>query len=233
MTIKHEKTSLRRYRSGFTLIELLVALAIAVVILVPLYTSLRVAFKAKDSSEAALTPSRTAEMAMDYLRNDLQNALPATGTLNGAFEGTKGTDDRGYPGDDVNFFSTADSPEHPDGNGEIKNIELCVKVPPGSSDHVLLRRVTRNLLSQVTIPPDDEVICRRVMGFSVQYFTGSNWLANWDSTQEDNTIPVAVEITLDLQRPDGNGTFRTVRVFPMPCSTAASDSTVNTGSGLQ
>lgn len=222
--------SSRCVRRGFTLLELVVALAMAAILAVSLYTSLHVALKAKERTEAALEPSRTAEMAMEFLRGDFQNALPPTGLLAGTFEGTSQSENPGDSGDDVNFYSTADGPQHVDGNGEIKNIELTVTVEPGSTDQVLVRRVTRNLLSQVQTNPDEEVICRKVAGFSVRYFTGSDWVDTWDSTQEDNTLPVAVEVTLDLQQPDTpGGIYRTVRVFPLPCSTAASDPAVNAG----
>jgi general secretion pathway protein J len=231
--IQNPKSKIRINRRGFTLLELIVALAMAAILAVSLYTSLHVALKAKERAEAALEPSRTAEVAMEFLRGDFQNAMPPTGLLAGTFEGTDQSDDRGANGDDVNFYSTADGPQHVDANGEMKNVELTIEVPPGSNDHVLVRRVTRNLLSQVQTYPDEEVICRKVAGFNVRYFTGSDWVDNWDSTQEDNTLPAAVEVTLDLEQPNTpSGIYRTVRIFPLPCSTAASDPAVNTGGML-
>ena len=152
----------------------------------------------------------------------------ALGVLAGNFEGTQSTDDRGHEADDLIFYGTAQSPFHPDANGEIKQIELTVQKV--GSDYCLVRKVTRNLLSEQTVTPDQEVLCRGVNSFTLQYYTGSEWMTTWDSTQEDNTIPASVQIALELVRPNGRGeqTYSYSRVFNMPCSTAAVNSTVNT-----
>jgi len=224
-------------RAGFTLIELTLAMGMVTVVALSLYASLRIAFRASDSATAAVEPPRTAELAMEFLRTDLQNALTSGGVLAGTFEGTQSQDDRGHEDDDLIFFTTSDGPDHVDGNGEIKQVELTVQTTPDGTDHVLVRRVTRNLLSEIQVDPDEEIICRGVSSLSLSYFTGSQWQDTWDSTQEDNTIPVAVEVTLELQRPTAAGgatgqdmrTLRFTRVFTLSCSTAAQDENVNTG----
>jgi hypothetical protein len=133
----------------------------------------------------------------------------------------------------VNFYATTDSPQHVDANGEIKNIEITMITPQNSSDHVLVRRVTRNLLSlNSTAMPDPEFICGHVNSFTVQYFNGTDWETTWDSTAEDNTIPVAIQVTLNIDRDDpavagGVQTYSYTRVYPLPCSTAQFDSAVN------
>jgi prepilin-type N-terminal cleavage/methylation domain-containing protein len=241
--------------SGFTLIELIVAMGMVAILSVSLYASLRIAFKAKDSAEKTIEPPRTAELAMEFIRTDLQNAMspnPAaaaaqtaanaiggTGSstaipsaLAGSFVGTDGTDGRGRDADDLIFYSTADSPLHATVAADIKMVELAVVQPQGSNDYVLVRRVTPNLLAPTTPNPDEEVLCRGVAGFNLRYYNGSDWSDSWDSTQTqfDNTIPVAVEVTLQLDRPNNQGqtqSFRYVRVFPLSCSTAEFDANVN------
>ena len=220
-----------RGKSGFTLLELIVAMAMVAVLVTSLYASLRIAFKAKKSAEDAVEPPRTAELAMEFLRGDLQNTIGPTGLLAGSFVGSHGTDDRGRNADDLIFYSTADAADHPSANGEIKNIELTVTQQPGSSDHVLVRKVTRNLLSQTAATPDEEVLCRHVGGLSLRYFDGTQWQDTWDSTQESDTLPAAVEVTLELDRPIDSSdarTLRFVRVFPISCSTAAQANTGGT-----
>jgi type II secretion system protein J len=236
----------RTRRSGFTLIELIVAMGMVVVLAMGLYAALQVAFRTQRSAQAAVEPSRTAQIALELLQQDIENAMapnPALIGMAGNFEGTQATDSRGREADDINFFSTADSPQHVDANGEIKNVELTVVQPQNSGDFVLIRRVTRNLTSQVTTPPDVEVICRNVGAFTLQYFDGTNWDTTWDSTTEDNCLPVAVMVTLQLDRPPGgvapgaapvasnSGNMRSftfTRVFPLACSKAMFDSQVNT-----
>jgi prepilin-type N-terminal cleavage/methylation domain-containing protein len=234
------------HRSGFTLIELIVAMGMVAILSVSLYASLRIAFRARESAEKTIEPARTAELAMEFIRNDLQNAMtpnPNAATPNtvsttpptavtGPFIGTDGKDGRGRDADDLIFFSTSDSPLHVDANGDIKQIELAVVQAQGNGDYVLVRRVTPNLLAPTTPNPDEEVICRGVGGFNLRYYNGAAWSDTWDSTQTqfDNTIPVAVEVTLQLDRQTNSGqtqSYRYVRVFPLSCSTAAYDPNVN------
>jgi hypothetical protein len=91
-----------------------------------------------------------------------------------------------------------------------------------------VRRVIRNLLPPdgVTPAPDEEVLCRGVWSFTVQYYTGTVWQPTWDSTEEDDTLPAAAQITLQIQRAAAGGELKTV-TFPamiaMSCSTAAQD----------
>jgi len=60
-------------------------------------------------------PSRTAEAAMDVIRQDLANALPPTGMMANAFIGANGVDNRGRDGDNVVFFTTANARRMPPG----------------------------------------------------------------------------------------------------------------------
>ncbi len=147
------------FPAGFTLIELLVALAMAAVLAVSLAVSLRIAFKATDSARADLEPGATADLACDFVRPDFQNALQSSGFLSGDFEGTQSQDERGHEADDVVFYSTTDSPQHAVANGEIKQIEIKM-VQAANGDHVLVRRVIRNLLAQTLPNPDEEILCR-------------------------------------------------------------------------
>ncbi|HEY8666266.1 MAG TPA: GspJ family type II secretion system protein, partial [Tepidisphaeraceae bacterium] len=188
-------------RRGFTLLELIVALAMVTIMAMSLYASLRAAFRAKSSAEAAIEPSRTAGLIMEFLRTDLQNALPPTGILAGAFSGTDGKDERGRDSDDLVFYSTAESPEHPSGNGEVKKVELLVTMAPTGNDHLLVRRVTRNLLSELAVDPDEEVLARGIGAFNVRYYDGAGWVDTWDSSAENNALPAAVEVTIELDRP--------------------------------
>jgi len=230
--IRH-RCSLARSRAGFTLLELTLALAMVAIMAASLYASMRVAFRAQASAETAIEPSRTAELAFEIIRNDLQDALPPTPFTNapvvlaGAFQTTDGKDDRGVDADDVVLYTTADAPNRPSANGDIKKVELLVTTPDGSNDHVLVRRVTRNLLAQVEPTPNEEVICRNVGGFNVRYYDGTDWQTTWDSTQLGDILPNAVEVTLELRRPSAAGqperVFQFVRVFSISCAAPVQD----------
>lgn len=243
-------------RRGFTMIELIVALGMVAIIAASISSSLWLAYHTTCQAEAAVAPSDQVDNAFEFLSNDLQNALqtqtrPASYLVGAptaannfeqtAFLGTQGQDNRGHPSDDVVFFTTAESPVHVYANGEIKCVEYKVIQPLRSSDHVLVRRVTRNLL-----PPDgqngsvdEEVICTGVSSFSVEYsydgttFNPTSLTADsWDASQEDNTVPAAVKITLELEETQPDGKIHTAsysRIILLPCSTASLDPNVNPG----
>jgi type II secretion system protein J len=226
----------RKNARGFTLIELTLAMAMVSLLAYSLFTSIRIAFRATESANNAVSPARTASVAMEFLRNDIQNAQASNGVLAGNFEGSQSQGTNGQEGDDLVFFSTADAADDVDANGEIKQIELTVEPTPDGKDQQLVRRVTRNLLSETPVTPVEEVLCRGVYSFALQYYTGSEWQPTWDSTQEDNTIPAAVQVTLQLQRANNSGgtTIDTyTRIFSLSCSTAATDDTVNTSDTMQ
>ena len=224
---------LRRSR-GFTLLEMLVAMSMVAIIASALYASFSIAYKARASAEAVIEPSRAAELAMEFLRNDLQNAIvPDT-----AFQASNSA----FPvfvdstGNDLYFYTTADARDHLSANGEIKLIELPITTPQGSQDKVLVQRITRNLLAQAPLTPvvDEEILCRGVANFTLTYFDGSQWQPSWDSTQPINPqipTPQAVMVSLDLLRPDSSGqlvTYHSVRVFPLACTPPGSQ-TLNLG----
>jgi len=64
-----------------------------------------------------------------------------------------------------------------------------------------------------------EVLCRGVFGFNLRYFNGSEWLDTWDSTVENNTLPCAIEVTLQLDdaRQPGVGGYYASKVIMIPC----------------
>jgi general secretion pathway protein J len=230
MTADARRQLQRRHlrRGGFTLLELVLALSMVAIMAASLYASMRVAFRAQSGAETAIEPSRTAELAFEIIRADLQNVVPPTPFENqtvllaGPFQASDGKDDRGADGDDVIFYTTADAPDRPSANGDIKKVELVVSSQNATNDHVLVRRVTRNLLAQIEPTPVEEVICRNIAGFNVRYFDGSDWQTTWDSQQVSDALPSAVEVTLELQRPAGAGqpprVYRFVRVFALSCA---------------
>jgi type II secretory pathway pseudopilin PulG len=206
---------------AFTLLELLVAMTMVIILATSLFMSLSVAYRARRTAEAAVVPMRTFGIALEILRQDFQNALPGGGTLSVSFEGTSNGNT-----DQVTFFTTADSPEHQAANGEIKMVQLNVGQIANSNQPALIRSVSRNLLAQYQVNPDQEILCRNVTQFKLRYSTGTQWVDTWDSTQMNNEVPAAVEVTVELAPPADNpkaAPAHIVQVFPLSCSNAALD----------
>jgi type II secretion system protein J len=219
-----------RNRSGFTLIEMVTALLMVALLAASMYASLQIAFRAQTAAEAAVEPARTADVAMELLRDDIQNAFPPSTTENQilkVFIGTDSTDSRGNPSDTLEFCTTADAKEHATTNGELKQVVLKVSAPANISDFHLIRQVDRNLLRNATEQKfDEEIVCRGVAGFNLRYYDGEAWQDSWDSNTSIIPLPLAVEVTLQLDRPTANGgtkAHKYIRVFPLSCATTATE----------
>lgn len=240
----------------------MLSMMLVVMAAVILAASLTGAFKARTASEQKVETMRTVELVMESLRADLESALPPSrgGKFAGSFEGTSQQIDNGIEADDLVFYGTSPAPYHAEGsNGDIKQFELTCYQPTGSSDHVLVRRTFNNLLSPTgtstagssapgantggnsTGAQDEEILCRNVNGFTLQYFDGVDWQPFWDSTQASNqpanSLPLAVMVTLTLpssDKTDAAGKPLLVsytRVFQMPCNGPPPGATAGVSSG--
>lgn len=216
----------------------MLALAISVALAASLFATLRVAIKAKDAGMAAVRPISQLEIAMDMIRADLEAAQPPNGVLESQFEGTQsGGGDA--ESDQLYFYNNGLSAgQHPDGVGEIKQVGLLLEQQ--GNDQVLVRQVTSNLLAQQTPTPDEEIICRNVTSFGLQYFDGEAWQTSWDSTQYGNALPSAVAVMLQVADPEAKKTYRLRRVIALSCvaqqtqqtgAAGASSGTGATGTG--
>jgi hypothetical protein len=96
----------------------------------------------------------------------------------------------------------------------------------------LMRRVYYNLLPSRNPEPRVQVLCRDVRNFSLRYYDGSLWYTAWDSKSQNDTLPVAVEATLEFDGPDAkqgdDAAYKITRVFPIPCGVTAAQSSGST-----
>src|SRR5579863_1505321 len=211
--IANRKSQIANSR-GFTLLELLVALIMSAILAMSLFSTLYIAFKVQKNSKEDVEPIATVDMALDMVRADLQAAQPPAGLLEGPFEGVQ---NGSGGGDTLDFYSNGYAPQHQTGNGEIKHVFLTLEQKGG--DQCLVRQVIPNILSQQTPVPDEEIICRNVRSFMLEYYDGEAWQTSWDSTQYNNALPAAVEVTLELVPPGAKDSVRIRRVYALSCVT--------------
>ena len=208
-------------KRAFTLIEVILALAITVIIGGILAASLWATTKASRSAEAASNEFRQTMTTADILETELENCVPATGQLEGPFEGLS---------DDVQFYTAGPEPKAIV-QGGVRGIEYTAVAASGSTGQNLVRRVTSNLLAQVTLTPPDQVICQNVDTIEFWYYDGTDWQDSWDSTQLNNTLPMAIKFTLTLcLRSRGMRARSTTRIVPLSCFNPSSSTTATTGS---
>jgi general secretion pathway protein J len=217
-------------QSGFTLLELILAMAMISVLAVSLYSTLRVAFKARESATSGIAPMRSANVALDLIGQDMESALPPTGLLAGAFLGQH-LGDVQMSQDQIEFYciGSADSLDPPNAAGFHK-IDLGLMPSPDGRGNALVRRTTSNLLSPQEVTPADEILCRNVRSFAMRYYDGTSWYEDWDSTQMGDLLPVAVQVDLQIQTSSDAlaPLYHASRVFSFACHTDQS-STSATG----
>ncbi len=110
-----------------------------------------------------------------------------------------------------------------------------LSAPSRASQGLLVRRVRRQLLAPITQTPEDQVLCRGVTSFAARYYDGSQWTATWDSSAAGNTLPLAIEVTIEVALPvtDGAnepapGSYTLSRVFSVPCGRSVSSAGAST-----
>ena len=218
-------TRCRRCRTGFTLIELILALVICAMLATTMYTAMAITQRARRSATESVNRTRAISIAAEILRQDFESVPPPTGDFAESFVGIKGAGALGTgDADQVEFFTIGhDEPvravDDPFAEG-IRKISLLVRTDTGADMPVLVRRTTRNLRPSVEARVEEETIARDVRSFSIHYFDGVTWQDNWDSTTLDNTLPMAVAVTLELaDRTTGreDAVRRVSRVFPLSC----------------
>ena len=228
-------------RRAFTLLELLVSMSLMVVVAASLYTALYTGFKARRSALAAVEPTSQALNAIELLKQDVVGVLPIDGVLAESFIGTSGRNSKGEDADYVEFYTTqvyADEDELVGGLGKIE-LTLEEDTDEQRQNYWLVRKITRNLLSPKTIDPEEQVLCRNVTSLNLRYFDGDGWLDEWDSTADANSLPLAMEVDIQVAYSSANGagtpkaqTRRLIQSFTIPCGGAAptqSESETTTG----
>ncbi|MBN2377632.1 MAG: GspJ family type II secretion system protein [Sedimentisphaerales bacterium] len=209
---------------GFTLLELLAAMGMMVVLAGSLYGSLYIGLKSKERAEAAVGPVRQSRIILKILQQDIEASLPPTGILEGVFQGFSGVDSRGRDSDTLLFYTSRYSPHIPGVVSDIVQVELLLTPSYNNQTNYLVRRTTVNLLPSATPEYHEEILCRDVASLNLNYYDGYDWLDNWDSAAMEDTLPQAVEITIDISQPapknqpEYENYYTATRVFLVHCS---------------
>jgi prepilin-type N-terminal cleavage/methylation domain-containing protein len=214
---------------AFTLLELLVAMTLMVVTAACLYTALYTGFKAKNSALSAVEPTTLAINAIELIKQDVYGVLPPTGTLAGAFVGTNAQDSKGMDTDSLAFYTTHIYAGNNQLVGGLGKVEFLLEedkdkdINLDTEGYRLVRKVTTNLLSPKTVEPEEHVLCRNVKSLNLLYYDEENgWLNEWDSTNDANSLPLAMEIDIQVLRKDTSSdaesqTRRLTQCFSIPC----------------
>ncbi|UCG50372.1 MAG: GspJ family type II secretion system protein [Phycisphaerales bacterium] len=218
----------RAQPNGFTLLELLVAMTLMMVAASCLYTALYTGFKARRSATTAVEPTSLAINAIELLKQDVYGVLPPTGVLAGSFVGVDSTGIKGVDADSLEFYTTHIYSDSDNPAGGLGKIELLLEedTDEGREGYRLVRRVITSLLAPRAVEAEEQILCRNVTSLNLRYFDGENWLDEWDSTADSNSLPRAVEIDIQISHElkgavEDSGQRRLVQSFGIPCGVSA------------
>ena len=173
---------------------------------------------------------------MEMIRDNIRSAVVPRGLIAGPFMGEDETGDSGRDSDILELHCTSSGIDSERGRGDIRNVQLLCEPDENGNGMKLIRRIRLNPLASTNVEPVDEVICRGVYSFNLRYFDGLDWLDYWDSTTQEDELPSAVEVTLQLMRREDRrkdhlqedplevAGYLTSRVFLIPCSTIVPES---------
>lgn len=225
---------------GFTLLELLVAMTLMVATSACLYTALYTGFRAHRSALSAVEPTSAAVNAIELIKQDIYGVLRPGGALSGAFTGRSLTGIKGVDADSLEFYTTHIYASNGSVVGGLAKIELGLEEDTDAklerASYLLTRRVTANLLTPRVVEAEEHILCRAVMSLNLRYFDGEGWVDEWDSAEDANSLPLAVEVEIRVANTTRNGLERgedrlLMQSFAIPCGGAGEEESQGTGSG--
>lgn len=238
-----------RQNKAFTLLELLVAMTLMVVTASCLYTALYTGFRAKRSAQFAVEPTSMAINAIELIKQDTYGILPLGGALAGSFLGSNSSDSKGMDTDSLEFYTTHIYAGDDLLAGGLGKIELLLEEDDEEDQefqgdregYKLVRKVTTNLLSPKTVDSEEQVLCRNVQSLNLRYYDEEDgWVDEWDSTEDANNLPLALEIDIQVIHNE-NGTRRNdstepqmrrlKQSFAIPCGGVKEESEEETTAG--
>jgi len=213
---------------GFTLLELLLAMTMMTIIAASLYTSMSIGFRARERAEKIIQKGRSLEIAVELIKGMLASTVAPTGILAGKFEGEDENGDKGYDADTLTFYTADYNPVEDEPAGDIEKVEICLSVREDTDEAVIVRKVTTNLLSPKTLNTEEEILCGNVRSLNLRYYDGSDWQDDWDSSDNDDSLPKAVEITIVLEndedadkgdeKKDEEDLYEYTEIIILPCA---------------
>jgi len=190
-----------RNRRGFTLLEVLVAISIFAVLITAIGSVFYSALRLRNTSIAAIEAQIPIEDAIGTIRHDLANIVAPgdlfcgqlqTVNISNALPGQVGPD----------FYTSNGELDGLTPWGNIEKLNYVLAAPtngPTRAGKDLYRAITRNLLPVTDQPQPQErqFVIGGVQNVTFQYYDGSSWQPNWDTTQVTN-LPAAIKVQLQM-----------------------------------
>jgi type II secretion system protein J len=202
--------------SAFTLMEVMLALFISAVVLAGIGGVFFSAVRLRERTMAMLDQSVPLQQAFNFIRHDLQGALPPGGSPQGGIP---------LAGDfklqalgsglgqnfHIEFFTTSGAVNDNTTWSDIQFVSYELRDSTDRSKNNigkdLVRSVNRNVLATAMLDPQEQPLLDNVQSLEFSCFDGANWRDSWDTSLGDTNLPYAVRVRIQLAG-DSSGSSR-------------------------
>lgn len=135
----------------------------------------------------------------------------------------------------LSFFTSSNTPRENEFGADVRKVEFTLETPERSAHPALVRRVYTNLSPSKEPLAREQILCRNVISAYMRFFDGTVWLDTWDSKAQADLLPLAVEMTLEMELPDDRvpqsewTIYKMTRVFRVPCAAIADSAAATSG----
>lgn len=197
MRVRHHcpvRTTFQTCRA-FTLLELLVAAFAASVLMVALLTVMSVSWKLQERARERQLADAPRDAALQQLRAELRAAVVPNGLLADLFLAE--TEESGEVRLDRLEFVTATGGFTPDAlGGDLVRLAYYLVESDKAGEYDLVRAEQANVLVVEVEEAEELVMLRGVASFELTFYDGTDWTDGWDSSVQENELPLAIHVRL-------------------------------------
>lgn len=211
--ISRARTNMDIRSRGFTVLEVLVATAMFSILIAALYTVFNSAIRLRERTYEIVEHAVPTDFIIARIKHDLDHVMPPTGLMAGEFIG-ENDEDSGYPFDTLEIHTASGSVTENEPWGDVQRVEYYLADPMDEFDpdgeivdrhgFDLVRSVVRNLLETEIEEPEEEILLNGIQSLDFTYYDGEYWQESWDSTTQEDPMPVAVKAYIEFVEPEND-----------------------------
>jgi prepilin-type N-terminal cleavage/methylation domain-containing protein len=181
-------------RPGFTLVEVLLAVALSASLLTVVYWTYFSISRSIDAATESQEAWETGRILSELIKKDIR------GISTGRFP-VVGKNDMidGRPVGQIEFVTTA----RLTGDQLTLNRIGYALVTNDRNDWILVRKESTNLNDPLNNTARVFEVSRIINGFQLEFFNGTDWVAEWDSTST-GALPKQIRVIIDVADAKGN-----------------------------
>ena len=197
---------IKNHHKAFTLIEIIAALSLSLVTMGILQSALSIGFKSQIHTQFTTAPITIANTILKNIQDDLQAVLPPTGIYTGVF--TTQLDEEAQAEFEttsaLSYYTTNTKTTANNKLAFVKQITLVLQPQNDDSEtprYSLIKTINTDFMNEnPELEVKTQTIATNIHSLTYEFFNGEEWIEEWDSTDYDNSLPIAVKVTLAINK---------------------------------